>query len=338
MTVTVAAQPEKPEDALLGKSTQLTARDAPSLAMRDLAAATGLDYPRISKHCAALGIPTPTWTESVFSEQDLTALIALSEAIDLGTISEAAELSLVRAISQTAQRLAWWQVETILAEDGSGSNQPLSLLRRLVTLSGFLQDQMLYAWRRHMSAITRWVTKVGETDLGQTRRERDALPLAQAVGFADLVGYTEFSGDLSDKQLDNMLHEFEWLTQSVVCSHGGRVVKTLGDAILFIGDQPANVALAAVELSERIGADGRMPKARLAMCWGRVLPRCGDVFGPTVNLAARLVEMAGPGEVWLDEPTAIELAERDELSLQALSPVAVEGIGEVMPYRLARQL
>lgn len=131
---------------------------------------------------------------------------------------------------------------------------------------------------------------------------------------------------------------FETQARDRITSAGGRVVKTIGDAVLFIADDVvtgAHVALALAEAGDD-SADGEVPPVRVSLTWGRVLSRFGDVFGPTVNLAARLSDLAEPGSVLLDRLTASELAADPAFALTAIEPQEVQGIGQVEPVRLQR--
>ena len=67
-----------------------------------------------------------------------------------------------------------------------------------------------------------------------------------------------------------------------------------------------------VSLAEAIAADDELPSARVALTWGRVLSRLGDIYGPTVNLASRLTSLADPGTVLVDALTAAAEAGDDD--------------------------
>jgi adenylate cyclase len=163
-----------------------------------------------------------------------------------------------------------------------------------------------------------------------------SLPLLRAVGFADLVGYTEISEKLDVVQLAALVQDFEATTRDIVTSGGGRIVKSIGDAVMFIADDPARGAVIALELAEALGRSCNTPPARVAMVWGRVLARFGDVFGPTVNLSSRLAERSEPGQVLIDERTAIALSDEADLAVVPEEICTLAGIGQVFPYRLVR--
>ena len=99
----------------------------------------------------------------------------------------------------------------------------------------------------------------------------------------------------------------------LVVDHGGRVIKTIGDEVLFVADDPAAAAEVALAMAER-GEDprDRMPQVRAGLAYGAVVSRLGDVYGPTVNIAARLTSVARPGTVLVDRGGYEALSGRPE--------------------------
>ena len=128
-----------------------------------------------------------------------------------------------------------------------------------------------------------------------------AAARAQAVCFVDIVGYTSRSKSLDESELVDWLEHFEDAATGIVVDHGGRIIKTIGDEILFVADDPAAAAEIALLLTER-GADpdDPFPSVRAGIAHGEVVSRLGDVFGPVVNIASRLTSVARPGTVLVD--------------------------------------
>lgn len=122
-----------------------------------------------------------------------------------------------------------------------------------------------------------------------------------SVGFLDLVGYTALSQELEDDELGALLSRFEELTHDTIAELGGRLVKTIGDEVMFVSEAPEVSARIALRLTERTGDDAMLPDARAGIAFGSVVAREGDYFGSVVNLAHRLVEVAYPGTVLVSE-------------------------------------
>ena len=123
-----------------------------------------------------------------------------------------------------------------------------------------------------------------------------------AVGFVDLVGFTALSRTLGPRQLIELLADFETRAFELATEHGSRVVKQIGDEIMFVALEPAAVCSTALALMEGYGDAGVKPRGGLA--FGEVVTRHGDYFGSVVNLASRLTELAIPGEVLLTPEVA----------------------------------
>jgi len=110
-------------------------------------------------------------------------------------------------------------------------------------------------------------------------------------------------------------------------------VKLLGDEAMFVAASPAE----AVAIACALVAAPDLPELRIGLATGAVLTRGGDVFGSTVNLAARLVELAVPGQVLADPVTARGLLDLDGVAVTSIGPRHVSGFEhdiEVHPLTL----
>ncbi len=118
-----------------------------------------------------------------------------------------------------------------------------------------------------------------------------------AIGFVDLVGYTALSQKLTSEELAQLVSEFETTAQEAVIARDGRLVKLIGDAVMFtaVDAEPAiDIALRLLEaFSERY--EQILPRGGIAV--GEVLTRGGDYYGPVVNLASRIADQAVPSEI-----------------------------------------
>lgn len=126
------------------------------------------------------------------------------------------------------------------------------------------------------------------------------------VGFADMVGFTALGNLLEPSQVDALLHTFETRATHRATGAATRLVKLIGDEAMFV----AGTVDDALDVARSLVDDPDLPPLRVGLAVGRVVTRGGDVFGATVNLAARLVALASPGEILLDGPTASRLTDR----------------------------
>jgi adenylate cyclase len=196
-------------------------------------------------------------------------------------------------------------------------------------LSDHLDDfeqLLVYVWRRQLAAIA---TRA----LGSTQREGngDSATGVLSVGFADLVSYTRLSQKLEERELAALVDRFGRRSADVIAGGGGRLVKTVGDEVLFVADRADQAALIGLELAETMAEDPVLPDVRVGIATGGVVTRMGDVFGRTVNLASRLTALAAPGTVLVDHDTAEALSGNDDFALDVERTRAVRGLGLVRP-------
>lgn len=118
-----------------------------------------------------------------------------------------------------------------------------------------------------------------------------------AVGFVDLVGFTTESASMSQRELGTFLREFEERAHNAITSHGARIVKLIGDEVMFVSTDPNAACRAASALMSGFSSARNQVVPRAGLAYGSVLLRGGDYFGSVVNLASRLVDEAVPQEV-----------------------------------------
>jgi adenylate cyclase len=166
-------------------------------------------------------------------------------------------------------------------------------------------------------------------------RSGDPGTVDVVVGFVDLVGYTTIAEDLDDQELGILVERFASIAHDTVVVAGGRIVKTIGDEVMFIADSPEAAADIALRLSDASKRDALLPEARAGLATGTVLSREGDYFGPVVNLASRLTELAYPGTVLVSAEVAAAVEGVERFRLRRLARRRVRGIGRLDIYRLA---
>ena len=326
-----------PEDiaaALLGRTH--------SLGRRDVSAGAEVSLRSARKFWHALGFPLVTSDDALFTGADLDALRTVAGIVRDGVMEEQTALALTRAFARTADRLAVWQVqlvaEALAAAESGGEQGPLTLpdvatadatARALIDMADDLEPLLVYAWRRHLTdAVSRM--------LSDAEPSTDEHGVWRHIGFADLVSFTSLVRRLSERELATVVQRFEVLTSDIVTAHGGRIVKTVGDEILFSNRDAAPAAATALDLVDAMSGDDVLPEVRVGMAAGPVLSRLGDVFGTTVNRASRLTAIAHPANVLIDGQMATSLASLSGFDLTPLRRRALRGVGQVKPYVLAR--
>lgn len=311
--------------------------DEPTLSTNDLAARTGHSVDLVRGYWRTLGFPDVDDDEPRLTESDATAFAAMTALVDSGQIGMGAARALVRAHGHSADRLALWQLEALVEDvaDRFGlddTSARLVVLDRVAALAPVLEQQLVHTWRRQLAALLGRLDR----DLGKARAtdlHSGVLPLERAVGFVDMVSFTERSAGLTPTELASLVMTFESAARDTIAAHGARVVKTIGDAVLYVADDLSTGAQVACDLVRAMTTAGFAVRGSLV--WGRVLSRSGDIFGPSVNLASRLGDVAAPNSVVLDDVSAALLqADEPHAQLVPQEPVAVQGLGTIRPVQL----
>lgn len=295
----------------------------------------------------AMGFPRVADEDAVFTEADRAALDRVARLVESGQVDERLALEMTRAFARTADRLAVWQTQ-LLAESltpredeaalGESDARAVPQRRvaeeaavRLVELVDATEPLLLYVWRRHLSgAIGRMLADARADD------HSDASAPPRVVGFADLVSFTSLVRRMTERQLAALVQHFEHLATNVVTTHGGRVIKTVGDEVLFVHTDAAAGAAIALDLVDAMAEDELLPDVRVGMAWGRVVSRLGDIFGTTVNRASRLTSTTPSGRVWIDDELSRRLDVVSGFTLIPQRRRVLRGIGLVTPAELRR--
>lgn len=301
--------------------------ELPTLRRDEVAELSGVTPDVARERWRALGFPEVGDDDVAFTHADVDALQMTQSLIDVGFLRPDTEQAFIRTTGRTFARLAEWQVRAMLASVISTEpDEELSLdqLGEIVPLGEQVQS---YIWRRHL---------VGAATRLLLNQSVDVEAPTMCVGFADIVGYTSRSRRMSTTDLAAMVERFEAVATGLITDHRGSVVKTIGDEILFVVEDPKEAAILALELLEQNLADETFPEVRVGMAHGNVLNRLGDVFGPVVNIASRLTSVARPARAVIDHRMAAELRDDDELRIRRMRRTSVKGYDHLEPWSLKR--
>ncbi len=129
------------------------------------------------------------------------------------------------------------------------------------------------------------------------------------IGFADLTGFTRLTQVLTPTELLDLLVEFGGVVSDLVHADGGGVVKFIGNEVMWVTSTPELLAKVAMDLVEHPRAQEAGLQVGAGLGYGSVLAIGGDYFGNPVNLAARLVGAAAPGQILASADIRDELPE-----------------------------
>jgi adenylate cyclase len=296
---------------------------------RGVAEAAGTTPEVAARVWRALGFPDIPDGVAGFSDRDAKALRFAVERLQ-GSSSLSDLEHQVRVVSASLARLAAFEADVVAeALDTLRSTNPdeESVALALVdgadweSISGLIDytHRLLFraaVWRR-----------LARPTAGPT--------VDVAVGFADITGYTELTEGLDAHDLSDLLAAFEQLAYNSAAECNTRIVKTIGDEVMFVGF-PRDIARLALTLAERASTDPIVPDVRIGVAWGSVLARDGDYYGPVVNLASRLTDRARRGTVLAAEGLHDALSDDPEFSWRPLGTKRLRGIGNTPLYVLRR--
>jgi adenylate cyclase len=289
---------------------------------------TGLPLSTLKQFWRALGFLEPADDDAALSDVDVEAVRSLEHLLQLGVTDIDTALQLARVIGSSMARIA--EAGLLRGADALGAAEDSVQAADWFTAVGedTLQSmgQLLnFVWRRHMQAVAR------RSVLLRTARWGSQAAPVIVVGFADMVGFTLLSQHLRDEELALVVRRFEEISYDIVAGCGGRVVKTIGDEVMFVVNDPSAAARIGIALADAYARDDLLSDVRVGMAAGPVLVRDGDYFGPTVNLAARIVGIADPGSVLVSDElhSMIDASAGDEFTGRPLRPRVLKDVGRV---------
>jgi len=239
----------------------------------------------------------------------------------------------LRVFGETLRRITeaesdWWFTK-IQLPDTSGLNEAkmLELVNEWGEEFASLSEQALVAIY-HAKQEHTWTENLIEEVEGALDRAglRSRMATLPAICFLDISGYTSLTEERGDEAAAEVATRLTPLVQRPSDRHGGKVVKWLGDGVMFHFREPAGAVVAALEMLEAIsGAD--LPPAHVGLHAGPVVFQGGDYFGRTVNVAARIADHAGSGQVLVTQEIVDSTDQRD-VAFTAIGPVALKGVSQ----------
>jgi class 3 adenylate cyclase len=299
------------------------ARPGERFTIDEAARRLGVEVDDISRVWRAAGFAVPPPGDAVFGDEHLEVFRLFQATQSIFGID--ASLQLARVWGSALARIAEAEVSAFVHGIGAALVDD--------------RDELGFAeWNYQMFSMLPMVAKgleIAHRDhiLGAIRRigitpemMRGADTKVFAIGFCDLVGFTALSQRLSGAELSGVVTEFEARVTDIVHGRDGRVVKLIGDEVMFVAADAATGCRIALALAASFEDHPTLPSVRAGLAAGDVLTQNGDYFGPVVNLASRIVKLAAPGSVVVPSTVRDELA--DELSFETMGPQVLKGFDE----------
>jgi adenylate cyclase len=300
----------------------------------EVAELTGVNIETLARFWRALGFANVTDDDSAFTDLDLEAVRIFQGLQALGAASTDTALQLARVIGSSMARIA--EAELVPGDVVRSDLDSVVMADAFASVADVTIPAMArlleFVWRRQVAAgIQRSMMLRSH---GFAPGESPTI----AVGFADMVGFTLLSQHLSDQELATVVRRFEDISHDIVTGLGGRVVKMIGDEVMFVVESAANAARIGLNLADAYADDDLLSDVRVGLASGPVLLRDGDYFGSTVNLAHRIVNIGNPGTVLMSDEfhTALMAEAPDEFTGQALRPRLLKDLGRVQLWWCGR--
>jgi len=274
--------------------------------LHDLMELTGVDVETMEEMRRAIGYTEVDLDVPIFTDQDVEGFrnFAMAEQI----FPKGAVVAFTRTLGSSLARIADAANSMFIAEvEGSLIDRNASELDRAkanldaVVLLDMLPTTMEAVFRVHMqlalerSRRARPVEATTGTDLARI-----------AIGFVDLSGFTSLARALDARSLSQLVERFEGIANDAALAHDARIVKLVGDAVMYAAVEPSEGVGVATDLLQAF-VDDEEVRPHGGLAFGDVLARGGDYYGPVVNLAARLAEIAVPGEVLVTREIAQQI-------------------------------
>jgi adenylate cyclase len=301
----------------------------------------GVEFESAQRLWRALGFPDPPPDARRFTDEDVDVLTTLRQWFRGGMFGTTRTIDglvqQVRVVGGSLARVAEVQSDVVIdaLRHARASGLTDEQLAELVPESldwDRITPLIDYAMRLQLRAAL-WRKYAGGNP-------HEAGTQFLTVGFVDLVGYTALSQQLEDDEIAELVGRFEALAYDTVAEHGARVVKMIGDEVMFVSEDTGAAAQIALRLTERSAVDDVLPEARAGLACGPVVSYEGDYYGPVVNLASRMVELARPGSVLASEELHEVLRDDNAFRFDRLRSRRLRDIGRVEVWLLegAREL
>jgi adenylate cyclase len=300
-----------------------------------LAADRGVPLAFVQVLHQALGFAPPDPADRA-GEDDLTMLDVAATYRDAGA-SDEATLRLLAVYADSLRRIAKAEadhyetnIERRLRATGLDERQLIEFGTRLGDrVIGLLERTLFLIHRRHREHV--WtehaINHVEEALEGSGLQER--VPRPPAICFVDLTGFTRLTEERGDEIAVDVAGRLASLVNDISRARGGRPIRWLGDGGMFHFREPRMAVIAGLDMVERAPAVD-LPPAHVGIHTGPVVSQDGDVYGRTVNLAARIASYAQAGQVIVSEETA-HRSDHHELRLEPLGPIHLKGVSQPLP-------
>ena len=300
---------------------------------KELEEQTGLEASQMLRIRRLLGLPMPSPEDRVFGEEEVEAANSISLFLESG-LGEKAIAEITRVLGEGMARLAATTAAAFVGAFLQAGDSEDEVAERFAALAGQLvpaiDPVLTAAYKQHLAeAVRRGMLGSAERETGEAGRAQEI-----AVCFVDMVGFTRLGAELEARELGSLANKLAELANDVI-EPPVRLVKTSGDAAMFVSPDPAALVSVALSLLEAVEA-ADLPSLRAGVASGTALQRAGDYYGHAVNLASRVTGAARPGSVLCTQE--VRDAAREEFDWSFARKHKLKGMPEPVSLYRARRL
>jgi adenylate cyclase len=309
--------------SLSGLAGDLALRPGERYTLAQVAERAGVPIERVRQLSLVAGLPPTMPADPVFTDDDVRLFGGFAGRAAL--FGEAPVLRFVRTVGSSLARIAEAAVSLFLVnvegpmlQQGTSERALAEANLHAIEALGAVEVMLQSLFRTHMEAAI--------THLRAARLGRSIDTTYMTIGFVDLVGFTTLSRRMSARELAAIVERFEEAAHDVVTARGGRLVKLIGDEVMFVALDAAAACDTALALFEHFASDASVTP-RGALATGELVTLGGDYYGPVVNLAARVAQLAVPHEL-LVTPEVVAHAPASGLRFEPAGKRMLKGFDE----------
>lgn len=294
---------------------------------------TGVPAELVLRVRRLLGLPDARADDRVFSEEEVESAQSARLFLEAG-LSEESVLEMTRVLGEGMARLAATSAAAFVEAFLEPGDSEQDVAQRFTTLAEQLtpaiRPVLFAAYSSHLrESVRRGMIGRAERQTGRLPGEEDIT-----VCFADLVGFTRLGSELETAELSSVAGRLAELASDAI-EPPVRLVKTIGDAAMFVSPEPGPLVAVALSLLEAV-EEAELPSLRAGIASGMALQRAGDFYGHTVNLASRVTGIARPASVLCTQE--VRDAAPEEFSWSSAGRHRLKGLGETVPLHRARRV